>query len=506
MKLSLSIFLSCLTAASTLSFADDSPLPHDLDSYIESGMKEWNLPGLSIAVVQNGEPLLVKGYGVREVGTSDPVDENTLFAIGSTSKAFTATALGMLVDRDAVDWNTPVHEIDPSLELSDPWITREIRLSDLPSNHSGLSAVSESLWYGSGFTKEEVIARLKYVPFSEGFRYQYQYRNTMFLLAGEMIPHLTDKTWAEFIATEIFAPLGMDRSLPTDEGAQQLPNVAAPHLIDYAGNPRPVPYRNMTNIGPAGSILSSASDLVPWVKVHLGQNDIPLISEQTLRFLHTSQTPMWGIGPDGSVRNSPVPLHSYCLGWVTQSYHGLRLVWHNGNIDGMSAWVGLVPELGLGVAILSNLDDCEFRSAIFYQIVDHIAGIEGEDLDPQLLQNFHSTLAHRDEAEEEWQVLAASGIQPALDLDSYTGQYHCDLLGTATIENHNNRLSYVRTREQTLELVPQAANTSDFLGRHTNPNEDLRSGKVEIEFILKGDEVVGLIDTSEGAPIRFEKI
>jgi len=496
--LSLSVLFSSLVSA--------EPLPSDLDSYIESGMAKWQLPGMSIAVVKDGEPILLKGYGVREVGKPDPVDADTLFAIGSASKAFTATALGMLVDHGKVNWNTRVHDIDPDLKLSDPWITKEIRLSDLLSNHSGLSGVSEFLWYGTGFSREEIIVRLKYVPFSEGFRYQYQYRNTMFLLAGQMIPHLVDQTWDGFIVEEVFTPLEMSRSLPTDEGIEKYTNVAAPHLIDYEGRPIAVSYRKMTNIAPAGSILSTAHDLVPWIKVHLGQSEVPLLEEETLRFLHTSQTPMWMISPEGEVQNSPIPLQSYCLGWVTESYNGHRIVWHNGNIDGMSAWVGLVPELGLGVAMLSNLDNCDLRKAIFYKIVDHAIGIEGEDLVPQLLEKYEKTLAHQDEAEEEWQELAEPGAQPGLSLESYAGIYHSDLLGSGTVFELNNRLFYRRTSEQTLELVPAVEGGNEFIGRQTNSNEDLRTGKVDVEFEVSEGKVTALIDRFQGLAIRFARV
>lgn len=495
-----------LFAIGGLSAADSEILPSDLDAYIESGMEDLQLPGMAIAVVKDGEPILVKGYGVREVGKKDPVNADTLFAIGSATKAFTSAAMGMLVDRGEVNWNTRVHEVNPGIEFSDPWVTEEIRISDLPSNHSGLSGVSESLWYGSGLSSEEIVERLKFVRFSEGFRYQYQYRNVMFLLAGEMIPPLVGKTWSEFIAEEIFSPLGMTRSLPTDVGLDDMDNVAAPHLIDYDGEVVSVPYRAMTNIAPAGAIISSARDLVPWIQLQLDQSDADLLTPETLRYLHTSQTPMWGISPNGVVRNSPFPLHSYCLGWVTESYEGLRLVWHNGNIDGMSAWVGLAPELGLGIAILSNLDECELRKAVFYKILDHVAGIEGEDREPEILEIQQTRLAQRNEREQKWQDLAQSEIAPALAIDLYAGKYQSDLLGTATVEIKDGLLVFERTPEQTLELVPLEEGSDSFLGRHTNPNEDFRTGKVEVEFIVVDGKVLALTDLSEGIPIMFTRV
>jgi CubicO group peptidase (beta-lactamase class C family) len=484
-----------------------SDLPPDLDTYIESGMKEWKLPGLAIAVVKDGKPVLLKGYGVREEGKEETVDENTLFAIGSASKAFTATAMGILVDRGAIQWNTRVHELDPSLELSDPWVTKEIRISDLPSNHSGLSAISESLWYGSGFSREEIVERLKYVPFSEGFRYQYQYRNVMFLLAGQMIPKITDgQTWDDFIVKEIFTPLGMKHSAPTEEDLKDKPNMAQPHILNYDGKAVVLPYRSMHNIGPAGSIVSCVSDLVPWLKVHLGKNDPALVKPETLEYLHSAQTPMWTIAPDGKVWMSPFTLQSYCLGWVTESYEGHRLVWHNGNIDGMSAWVGMVPEMGFGVAMLSNLDDCEFRTAIFYHILNHLIRKEGKDLEPQMLERFRSNIAKRDEAEARWQELAKSPLKSALQLESYAGVYENPVMGKVSVDVSGDRLTCVRTRMQTLELVVEGADGNKFLGRHTNPNEDLRSGKTEIEFQLSDGKVTGMQDLTEGVAIDFERI
>jgi len=495
--------------AMTACFLGPQPLPADLqpslDDYIEDGMKEWQLPGLSIAVVKDGETLLLKGYGVREAGKPEPVDENTLFAIGSATKAFTATALGILVDRGELGWNTRVKSLDPDLTLSDLWVEQEMRVSDLPSNHSGLSAISEALWYGSGLQREQIVERLRYVPFSEGFRYQYQYRNVMFLLGGMLVGKVAEQTWDAFIEAHIFEPLGMQRSSPTDRGIEKDANVAKPHIIDYENQPISLPYRAMHNIGPAGSIISCAKDLVPWLKVHLGQSEVKIVEPETLRYLHTSQTPMWSFSKEGDLRSSPIPLNSYCLGWVTELYQTQRIVWHNGNIDGMSAWVGLVPELGLGVAILSNLDDCELRKAIFYHIVDHYLDAPGGDQEPKLLERFHATLASRNEAEKEWQKLAEAPLESALPLEVYTGEYKSNLLGVGSVTEKEGRLLFERTPEQSLELVVKEAGTNLFWGRHLNPNEDLRSGKVEIEFSIKESRVTTLEDRSEGIAISFQR-
>lgn len=490
-----------------LCVASDDPIPPDLDTFIKEGMNNWQQPGLAIAVVKDGRPVLLKGYGVREFGKEESVDEDTLFAIGSASKAFTAAALGILVDRKLTRWESRVHDLAPEVTFSDPWVTSEIRLSDLPANHSGLSGVSEALWYGTGFTRSEILDRLEAVPVSEGFRYHFQYRNVMFLLAGEMIPRITGgTTWDEFIQSEIFNPLGMQRSQPTESGLDGKSNVARPHVLNYRGEPMVVPYRDMHNIAPAGSIISSVRDLVPWMKVHLSQNDPPLLSPETLRFLHSPMTPMWSIGPGGEIRMPQRPFQSYCLGWVTESYHGTRLVWHNGNIDGMSAWVAMAPDLGLGVAILSNMDDSELRTSIFFHILDHVLGRQDEDIGARLLAARKAALQRRDETEVLWQKLAQSPLNAALPLEKYTGTYSSPLLGKVTIQKADGRLLYVRTAQQSLELVVEGQGANAFLGRHTNSIEDLRTGKVNVSFVVRDGLVLEMRESADGVPIAFQRV
>ncbi len=289
----LSRFLGALTLVfAAPAFADS--LPENWDEIVKRGMQDWNLPGAAMAIVKDGEPILIKGYGVRETGKEELVDAETLFAIGSTSKAFSSAAIGTLVDAGKVAWDTHVHEIDPNMAFSDPWVTKEIRVSDCFANHSGLSAISETLWYGTGFSRDEILKRLAEVPIDEGFRYRFQYRNVMFLLGGELIPRLTGTSWDDYLATTLFAPLEMTRTSPTDAGIDEKENVARPHLIDYEGKPLAVPYRDMHNIAPAGSIISCAQDLSNWLLLHLGKGTFKgktILKPETVAFLHSSQTP-----------------------------------------------------------------------------------------------------------------------------------------------------------------------------------------------------------------------
>ena len=444
------------------------------------------MPGLAIAVVKDGEVILQKGYGLREAGLPDKVDAETLFAIGSTSKAFTSAAIGTLVDAGKLEWDTPVTKVWPEFKLADPWVTKEIRVSDLMANHSGLSALSEMLWYGTGFDRAQIMERLPFVPIDEGFRYQFQYRNVMFLAAGELIPRVDGRSWDDYLRDVLFRPLGMKRTFPTEAGIGKMDNVAQPHVIDYHGAAWPVPYRDMHNIGPAGSIISNVADLANWMRMHLAQGkfgDKQILKPETLAFIHRSQTPLGTTGPNGAPLSPPAELPAYCLSWVTQSYRGTRIVWHNGGIDGMSAWIGLLPDDGIGVAILTNLENADLRKAVFYHVVDAMTGKAPLELEPELLKARDEALAARDAAEKAWMALAAKPLTPPLPLKELAGTYRNPALGEVRIELENGALVYYRTPQQTLDLV--YSDGDQFLGKYRNAAEDLRSGKVDLEFAIK---------------------
>jgi len=482
--------LTFCTALGTSSLAER--LPPDLDEYITAGMEAWKIPGLSVVVVKDGEVVLANGYGVLEAGKPERVNENTIFAIGSASKAFTAIALGTLVDRDKIKWDDRVVDHWPEFRLSDPWVTKEIRVSDLLANHSGLSEVAEEIWYGTGHDRQELIERLADIPITQGFRYQFQYRNLMFLAAGQLIPRLIGASWDDYVTTTLFKPLEMDRTTTRLADLENQSNVAQPHLIDYAGNPLPIRYRNIENVGPAGSILSTARSMGNWVRMLADGgvfNREPLLSPETLAFIVRSQTPVDTTGPGGQPFSPPAELRAYALSWVTESYHGTRLVWHNGSIDGMSAWVGMAPDLRLGVAILSNLDDADFRNAIFYRIVDSYTNNELTDLSPELLEQHRVALDRRNQAELRWQALNDAPVNPSLPVKDYAGKYSNPVFGDVEISLEDDHLVYRRTPTMIADLRCEEGGT--FLGKYRGVTEDLRRGKIEIEFQVEGGRVTG---------------
>ena len=371
-------------------------------------------------------------------------------------------------------------------------MTRSIRVSDLLANHSGLSEVAEEIWYGTGYDRQELIKRLADIPITQGFRYQFQYRNLMFLAAGQLIPRLIGASWDDYVTTTLFKPLDMERTTTRLADIANQSNVAQPHLIDYAGNPLPIRYRNIENVGPAGSILSTARSMGNWVRMLADGgvfNGEPVLSPETLAFIVRSQTPVDTTGPGGQPFSPPAELRAYALSWVTESYQGTRLVWHNGSIDGMSAWVGMAPDLRLGVAILSNLDDANLRNAIFYRIVDSYANNELTDLSPELLEQRRVALDRRNQAELRWQALSDAPVNPSLPVKDYAGRYSNPVFGDVEISLEGDQLVYRRTPTMIADLRCQEDNA--FLGRYRGVTEDLRAGKIEVAFQVEGGRVTG---------------
>ena len=448
---------------------------------------------MRIAVASDNKIVLERGFGVLEAGKPENVDVDTLFASGSATKAFTAAVVGTLIDQGRLKWDDRVIDHWPEFRLSDPWVTNEIRVSDLLANHSGLSEIAEDLWYGTAYNRRELIERLAEVPITEGFGYQFQYRNVMFLAAAQLIPQVNGGiSWDDYVGNNLFKPLKVDRSTTKLQDVGNDPNLGKPHVLDYQHSPLRIAYRNINNIAPAGSIMSTARDMGNWIRMlRMGGTfeGHTIIKPETLAFIERSQTPVSTVGPGGKPLTPPVELRAYALSWVTESYQGQRIVWHNGSIDGMSAWVGFVPDMKLGVVILSNLDEADFRNALFYHIIDKFNGSAASDLSGKLLEKRNAVLEQRDQAEKQWQALPDGSEQCELSASAYSGKYRNPAFGEVEIAVANGHLVYDRTPSMVLDLRRQGAN--GFLGKCRNETEDLRDGKVKLKFQVEDGKVKG---------------
>lgn len=356
----------------TLALAAD-PLA-GLDAAVAKGLKAHNVAGIGVAVVKDGKVVLAKGYGLRELGKSDPVTEHSLFAIGSISKSFTATALGMLVDEKKLGWDNPLTTRVEGFRLSDPYLSQEATLRDALSHRLGY-ARNELVWYGSPFSRDEIVRKLTFlkpeIPFRTGFRYN----NMMYLVAGQAIPKATKQSWDDFVADRIFRPLRMESAVSGVNRFSPELELATPHE-KVKGKPTPVAWKDIDNIGPAGSIVASASDMAEYVRFHLAKGKAHgkvLLRPGTHAELFTPQTLM----PKPGFSFEPDSLyHAYGLGWMLSSFKGKSVVEHGGNIDGMSAQVGMLPSEKLGVVILANGGQSLLPQALMYDLFDRFTGEE----------------------------------------------------------------------------------------------------------------------------------
>lgn len=394
-----------------------------LDAYIEAGMRAWNVPGLAIAVVKDDSVIFARGYGVREVGKPDKVDPHTIFAIGSSTKPITAAAVAMLVDAGSIAWDDPATRYLPRLQLSDPYVTRELTVLDLLTHRSGLPR-GDLMWIAGEFDREELLHRVRFLEPAWSFRSRFGYQNLMYLAAGEVIPAVTGLSWDEFVRARIFAPLGMSRSSTTIRALEGQTNVAVPHA-EIEGTVRPVRWRDAGNVGPAGSVNSSVLDMAQWIRMNLNEGSHrgrALLEPGTVQAMFSPQTVVRREG--GWATMAPESrFMAYGIGWFLNDHRGRKVVQHGGNLDGMHALVGMIPDERLGVVILTNLNPHNLTYALMYRIFDAYLGAEPVDWSARMLAARDSLRARQRARAAEAARARAAGTRPSLPLDAYVGRY-----------------------------------------------------------------------------------
>jgi len=402
----------------------------------------FDVPGAAVAVVKDDALVFAAGFGTKDLGGSAQVDEHSLFAAGSISKSITATCLAILVGEGKLGWDDRVTEYLPGFQLSDPIATRLLTVRDLLAHRSGLRDVSGgTIWYGAHYDRAEVIRRLRFLRPVAGFRERYAYQNVMYLVAGELIPALTGKTWDAFARDRLFDPLGMPDSNTSMPELRANVNVAMPHArIDDV--PRPVPYRDHDNVGPAASLNTSAVDLAQYLRLYLGGGTYAgqtLVAPAPFAELIRAQTVV-PIDPYPDELSALTPnFQAYALGWSLRDYRGRRVVVHTGGVDGMRAIAAMVPDERLGVVVLANQEE-PLPTAICYGILDDYLG--GPRVDwIGAFQARRATLRAQQRAARDTVVAArVRGTASALPLEGYAGRYRDAAAGDAHVALEEGRL------------------------------------------------------------------
>jgi CubicO group peptidase (beta-lactamase class C family) len=475
-----------------------------LDRYVARGLADWQIPGLAVAVVKDGKVALIKGYGVREAGKPDRVDEKTLFMIGSNTKAFTATALALLESEKKLSLDDKVRKWLPAFTLHDTLAAREANLRDLLSHRVGMKTFQgDFMYWTSDMTRREVMQKFGALPPAYGFRSRFGYCNAAFLVAGEVIPAAAGVPWETFVKERILKPLGMDRTRMLAAELAGEGNLAASHTL-VQGKLTKIPHPLIDNLAPAGSMSSSAREMTHWLRMQLdsgrfgGRQVVPFEALQSTRTAHTIVS---------SQPSSLFPRHFnlYGLGWFLQDYAGRRVITHSGGVNGFVTLTAVVPEEGLGIVVLTNTDANAFYQALYYQLLDAYLGRPYRDYH-QLFWGQSREQEARDKAKLDADLAqVARKPKPALPLRSYAGSYAHPVYGDVTVKLEGGKLNLYFSRHPDLvgRLQPRDGNT--FLCTYSDPTFGIHPAPFAIEGNAVKSVSVKVSDFLEYDPYVFVK-
>ena len=431
--------LVIIGAAPRVGRAQAAPLA-GLDRYIETSMQAWKVPGLAVAVVHKGQVVLARGYGVRRVGSADPVTDETLFAIGSATKTFTATAIGMLAEQGKLGLDEPVIRYRPDFRLVDPVATREVTLRDLLSHRTGLAG-GDFLWATGEFGRDEIVRRAGTIAPAWPFRSHFDYSNVMFIAAGQVAATVAGQSWDDLVKTRILDPLGMPATVTSVRSLPAGGNVATPH-DPTDGEPRLVAWRNMDNTAAAGGINSNVRDMARWLQFQLGGGAVNGRQLVGRSFLDMMRKPETLIQREGSWAMMSPEGHfmAYGLGWIMSDYRGRQLLQHGGGIDGMSAMVGLLPEADIGIVVLSNLNGNQLPLAVMMRVFDAYLQAPDRDWSGEYHQLVRAAAAAGKAEEQQRTRQLVAGTSPTLPLAGYVGTYREPTYGDLSVTMENGVL------------------------------------------------------------------
>jgi CubicO group peptidase (beta-lactamase class C family) len=413
------------------------------DDYVEQVMNDWQVPGLAIGIVQNGKIVYTKGYGYRNKVSKMPVTENTLFGIGSCTKAFTAATVAQAVDNGRLDLDKPIKTYIPSFKMENEYVTNNLTLRDILCHRSGLPR-HDMVWYGSDKTREELVASLAVLESTADFRTAWQYQNLLYATAGYVVGQVNKTTWEAYLQEEILKPLRMSNTNFSVEEMQKQNDYAMPYDLKNE-EIRQIPFRSIDAIGPAGSINSNVKDMANWLKMQLSNGkfeDKEIVSINNFKSMHQPQMTM-----PGSLEEDELFFRSYGMGWMLTSYRGHFRSEHGGNIDGFSANVGLLPRDGIGVVILTNMNGTSVPSIIRNNVFDRFLGLEQIDWNLRFLDTQAKSKQVKAEIETENDPIQKQNTIPTHATEEYLGTYEHPAYGKLEITADNGQLELIMKGE-----------------------------------------------------------
>jgi CubicO group peptidase (beta-lactamase class C family) len=452
--------------------------PAQIDSLVAKTMKTFDVPGIAVAIIKDDKVIHSKGYGVRSLNSPQKVDENTLFGIASNSKAFTSAALAILVDEGKMSWDDKVIDHLPEFRMYDPYVTHSFTIKDLLTHRSGLGLGAGDLMFfpdSADFTRKDIIHNLRYLKQTSEFRTKFDYDNCLYVVAGEVIAKVSGLSWEEFIETRILQPLGMSKTAATFSRLKDKSNVIDAHA-PVNGKVQVIRRDFNETANAAGGIYSSIADMSKWVRLQLSEGKFGDKKEKQL-FSAGQHAEMWM--PQTILRTrggGPYNTHfaAYGLGWFMGDEKGYKQVSHTGGLAGIVTQVTMIPDLKIGIIVLTNQQSGEAFSAITNTIKDSYYGVKGID---RIKQQYDRMMAGRENAKtimgDPWQLIEEQRKKiTSIDTSSYLGTYKDVWFGEVTISKKNGKLWFDSKRSPRLSGEMFLYRTSTFVVKWNDRSMD----------------------------------
>ncbi|MEJ7557122.1 MAG: serine hydrolase [Pedobacter sp.] len=435
-------------------------VPPELDAYISNVLKAFEVPGASVTIVQNGKVLLAKGYGVKKLNEPLPVNSHTLFSIASNSKAFTATALAMLVEDGRIKWDDPVIDHLPWFRMSDSYVTTHLTIRDLLVHHSGIPAYVGDLmnFPPSAFTRQEILGKLRIIPLVYDFRTTYAYDNILYMAAGEIVAARSGMSWEDFVKTRIFDKLGMSESISRFSTVKNALNVSGSHKrVDG----KVQVYNEWTdlNIGdagnPAGGIMTNATDMAKWLITQLDSGRTPtnlkLFEPSTTNQLWRIVRPMPIVKQPDGLKPAQMDFYGYALGFRTYNYGKYKVVGHGGALGGFVSQVAMVPALNLGISVFTNQESTPAYWSIIYHVLDYYMQNKPYDWLSNYKKQYDINREKLAQDQTKHLLKRDTSAKASLALEKYMGNYRDAMYGDVNIAKEDT--SVVMRFKQLTHLV-----------------------------------------------------
>jgi CubicO group peptidase (beta-lactamase class C family) len=499
------IFLTCATITHAQHIDRSGFIKDSLEYYINRAMTNWRIPGAAVCIVKDNKIVLLKAYGIKELGLDTKVDINTLFMIGSNTKAFTATALAILQTQNKISLDEKVTKYLPQFKLDNKMAGEQAIIRDLLCHRLGLQTFQgDFTFYNTNLTRSEIIEKLGQVKAAYPFRTKWGYTNAAFLTAGQIIPVVTGKPWEVYLKENIFAPLGMINTLALTADMPKSLNRTVPHTL-INGILSAIPYAQIDGLAPAGAICSSVNDMSKWVLALLNDGKVGARQVIPLAAIKATREAQDIVGSvhhlDGETN-----YELYGLGWFIQDYSGHRLVMHDGGVNGYLTSVTLVPQDHLGIIVLTNTDENDFFEALRWEIMDAYFKLPYRNYSDVYLANYKANETIDNAADKRLRDSVALNPLPALPAASYTGKYVNDLYGSMEItqgENNDLEIRFEHHPRMYAHLQPLGGNR--FYVTFSDPV----LGKAVFPFTVQNGQVTGVrvkvADFVEYNPYDFKK-